>query len=135
MSDPIDQAKRKEALAVIEAVYGPGTSAPMATLAHEPYVQTTIDTLFGEVWNRPHLSIRDRRLLVLGATAMLGRPDLIEFQVAGAIVNKELDDNALQEVVLQLAYYCGWGNATAVRQGIEAGKKKAQTLLENKDKA
>jgi alkylhydroperoxidase/carboxymuconolactone decarboxylase family protein YurZ len=128
MSDSIDQAKRKEALAIIDQVYGPGSGAPMATLAHEPYVATTIDTLFGEVWNRPHLSIRDRRLLVIGATAMLGRPDLIEFQVAGAIVNNELDNDALQEVVLQLAYYCGWGNATAVRQGIEAGKKKAAAM-------
>ena len=76
------------------------------------------------MWNRPHLSVRDRRLLVIGATAMLGRPDLIEFKVAGAIVNKELDSDALKEVVLQLAYYCGWGNATAVRAGIEAAKKK-----------
>jgi len=133
MSKPIDQEKRAHGLAVIDQVYGPGCSAPMAALADDPYVATTIDSLFADVWDRPHLSMRDRRLLVIGATAMLGRPDLIEFQVAGAIVNGELDDAALQEMVLQLAYYCGWGNATAVRQGIEAAKKKAALMMAKKD--
>jgi alkylhydroperoxidase/carboxymuconolactone decarboxylase family protein YurZ len=38
---------------------------------------------FGDVWAHPALSIRDKRLRVLGATAMLGRADLIEIQVSG----------------------------------------------------
>ena len=133
MSDKIDQEKRKRGLETLDAVYGPGASGPIGALAGDPYVARTIDELFGEVWNRPHLSVRDRRLLVIGATAMLGRQDLIEYQVAGAIVNKELDDDALKEVVLQLAYYTGWGNATAVQRGIEAAKQKVAQMQKNKN--
>jgi len=68
-------------LAMMDEVYGPGVSDMTAMVADYPYPGETVRHLFGEIWNRPHLSIRDRRLLVLGATAMLGRPDLVEVQV------------------------------------------------------
>lgn len=111
-------------LAMMDEVYGPGVSDMTAMVADYPYPGETVRHLFGEIWNRPHLSIRDRRLLVLGATAMLGRPDLVEVQVRGAILNNELDDNQLEEVALQLAFYAGWGNTTAVWKGIQEAKKK-----------
>ena len=68
---------------------------------------------------RPYLSIRDRRLLVMGATAMLGRADLIRRQAEGALHNRELTSEQLREAVLQLHYYVGWGNGRSVRQGVE----------------
>lgn len=122
--DDIDKKKRERGLAMLDAVYGPGASAMMQDSLGEPFTATTVDALFADVWSRPHLSIRDRRLLVLGATAMLGRPDLIEVQVRGALLNGELNDDQLRELVLHLAYYTGWGNATALHKGIEAAKKK-----------
>jgi 4-carboxymuconolactone decarboxylase len=83
-------------------------------------LEKTVDHLFGEVWSRPGLSIRDRRLLVIGATAALGRADLIEIQVRGALANGELSAEELREAVLQLQYYVGWGNGTALNNGVEA---------------
>jgi alkylhydroperoxidase/carboxymuconolactone decarboxylase family protein YurZ len=133
MSDKIDQEKRQRGLDTMDVVYGPNASKMMSGLMGSPYVAETVDHLFADIWSRPHLSVRDRRLLVIGATAMLGRPDLIEVQIAGAIVNGELDDNALDEVVLQLGYYCGWGNAQAVQRGIAAAKARAQTMRAEKD--
>jgi alkylhydroperoxidase/carboxymuconolactone decarboxylase family protein YurZ len=41
-------------------------------------------------------------------------------QVQSALANHELTTEQLQEVVLQLAYYTGWGNATAVQQSVVA---------------
>ncbi len=58
--------------------------------------------------------------MVLGATAMLGRADLIEVQVRGALINGELTEDELEEIVLQLHYYAGWGNGTAVQAGVDA---------------
>jgi 4-carboxymuconolactone decarboxylase len=106
-------------LKTMDAVYGPGFSATMPEDTN-PMLQDTIDHLFGEIWSRPGLSIRDRRLLVIGATAALGRADLIEIQARGALTNDELSPGELREAVLQLHYYVGWGNGTQVNQGVEA---------------
>jgi 4-carboxymuconolactone decarboxylase len=80
----------------------------------------TIERLFGEIWARPALSIRDRRLLTLGVIAALGRQDLAEVMFAGALRNDELTPEQIGEVVLHLAYYAGWPNATAVQRGADA---------------
>jgi 4-carboxymuconolactone decarboxylase len=110
---------RERGLATMDAVYGPGFGASMPE-SDEPMLVETVEHLFGDIWNRPGLSIRDRRLLVLGATAALGRADLIQVQVAGALANDELDETALDEAVLQLQFYVGWGNGTRVREGVRA---------------
>lgn len=106
-------------LRTMDAVYGPGLSAVVKDV-RTPVTQQTVDHLFGEIWSRPNLSIRDRRLLVIGATAALGRADLIETQVRGALINGELTEDELAEMVLQLHYYVGWGNGTAVQAGVNA---------------
>ena len=113
-------------LKTMDAVYGPGFSETMPEVSN-PMLQDTIDHLFGEVWSRPGLSIRDRRLLVIGATAALGRADLIEIQARGALQNDELSPGELQEAVLQLHYYVGWGNGTQVNQGVEAAISERET--------
>ncbi|MDN5913514.1 MAG: carboxymuconolactone decarboxylase family protein [Pseudonocardia sp.] len=110
---------RTRGLATMDAVYGAGFSQAMPDV-DEPMLTETVKHLFGDIWNRPGLSIRDRRLLVLGATAALGRADLIETQVHGALANGELDETALAEAVLHLQFYVGWGNGTRVREGVQA---------------
>ncbi|MCZ2816308.1 carboxymuconolactone decarboxylase family protein [Modestobacter sp. VKM Ac-2984] len=105
---------------VMDAVYGPGFSARLSPTEADPWLTDTVEHLFGEVWARPGLSIRDRRLLVIGATAALGREDLLRVQVRGGLRGGEFDADGLQEVLLQLAYYVGWGNATALAAGIRA---------------
>jgi 4-carboxymuconolactone decarboxylase len=122
-------------LKTMDAVYGPGFSETMPEVSN-PMLQDTIDHLFGEVWSRPGLSIRDRRLLVIGATAALGRADLIEIQARGALQNDELSPGELREAVLQLHYYVGWGNGTQVNQGVEAAisEREAKSNPETKER-
>jgi alkylhydroperoxidase/carboxymuconolactone decarboxylase family protein YurZ len=120
---------RERGLAMMDTVYGPGFGQNLPEDS-SPFTDTTVEHLFADVWARPGLDIRDRRLLVLGATAALGRPDLVQIQVRGALANHELTPEQLRETALQLAYYVGWGNATATHQGIEAAL--ADTLQENK---
>jgi 4-carboxymuconolactone decarboxylase len=121
-------------LKTMDAVYGPGFSETMPDVSN-PMLQDTIDHLFGEIWSRPGLSIRDRRLLVIGATAALGRADLIAIQARGALENGELSAGELREAVLQLHYYVGWGNGTQVNQGVEAAisEREARSNPEGKE--
>ena len=107
--------------AVLDAIYGAGFSDRYPPYAEvRPYSRQTVETLFGEVWSRPGLAVRDRRLLVLGAVSMLGRPDLVTVQVLGGLRAGEFTEEELRETVLQLAFYCGWPNATALDQGVNA---------------
>jgi 4-carboxymuconolactone decarboxylase len=105
--------------AMMDRIYGEGFSSSLPADGG-PMLDDTVRHLFGEIWSRPGLSIRDRRLLVLGATAAIGRADLIEIQVRGALANGELTPEQLREAVLHLQYYVGWGNGTQVSKGVEA---------------
>jgi 4-carboxymuconolactone decarboxylase len=116
-------ARFNRGLDMMQKVYGPSIKSMIEPLRDVPFPSKTAEILFGEIWSRPQLSIRDRRLLVIGATAMLGRADLIEQQVAGALVNKELSAEQLEEAVLHLWFYTGAGNATAVWRGVQAALK------------
>lgn len=117
----------------MEAVYGKGGVPGMPPAEHlPPFIEKTLEHLFADVWMRPGLSIRDRRLLVLGATASLGRSDLVEIQVTGALKNMELSTAELQEAVLQLAYYVGWGNASSAFQGVMAAIQKVADASSSK---
>jgi 4-carboxymuconolactone decarboxylase len=115
----VDTENRRQGLKVMDEVYGAGFADTLPS-EYTPVFEKTVEHLFGEIWNRPGLSVRDRRLLVIGATAALGRADLIEIQVRGALANRELSAEELREAVLHLQYYVGWGNGTQVNNGVEA---------------
>lgn len=68
----------------------------------------TADHLFAEIWTRPGLSTRDRRLLLIGMLAGQGAQDVLGIQVPAAYANGELDDDALREIVIFLCHYAGW---------------------------
>jgi 4-carboxymuconolactone decarboxylase len=123
MSDQDAEARYKRGLQWVEQVYGPGSSQMMAG-AKGSFVEETVAHMFGDIWSRPGLTIRERRLLVLGATTMLGRDDLIETQVRGALANGEFTEEQLDEIPLMMLFYAGAGNTTALFRGIQAAKAK-----------
>jgi 4-carboxymuconolactone decarboxylase len=61
---------------------------------------------WGDVWNRPGLSKRERSLLNLGMITALNRPHEFKVHVRGAI-NNGLTKEEIKEVLLQTAIYCG----------------------------
>ena len=71
--------------------------------------------LFGEVWERPGLSKRDRSLIVVATLIALGR----ERQLVGHL-NRALDNGIskteLGEVITHLAFYAGWPAAMTAAQ-------------------
>lgn len=117
----------------MDAVYGEGFSDRLPQTGQAPFLLDTVQHLFADIWARPGLSIRDRRLLVIGATAALGRSDLIRVQTLGALRNGELDEIQLREALLHLAYYVGWGNASAVSSGFEAALADFAALSSDSD--
>src|SRR5437763_628660 len=63
--------------------------------------------LFGEVWERPGLSKRDRSLITCATLIALGREKQLVGHLQRALDNG-LSKNELSEVVTHLAFYAGW---------------------------
>lgn len=83
------------------------------------YVAVTIDHLFGEIWTRPGLDVRDRRLVTIGVLAALGQPHLVEIQFRSALERGELSEEQVREMVVHLAHYVGWPLSTGVNEVAE----------------
>jgi 4-carboxymuconolactone decarboxylase len=128
MSDTHDEERWQRGLDIVNQVYGAGSSDMMKGQEGQPFVAETVNHVFGDIWAMPHLSIRDKRLLVIGASTMLGRSDLLAIQIAGAIVNGELTEEQLLELPRLMLFYAGAGNTTALFQGIMAAKAKAKDM-------
>jgi 4-carboxymuconolactone decarboxylase len=62
---------------------------------------------WGEIWTRPGLDVRTRRILVLGTLMALGRFDEFRMHARAALAEGGLSLEDLKEVVLQQAIYCG----------------------------
>ena len=73
-------------------------------------VDLTEKVLFGDVWERPGLSKRDRSLITVAALVALCRPDQIQGHVWRALDNGVKKDEIV-ELITHLAFYAGWPNA------------------------
>jgi 4-carboxymuconolactone decarboxylase len=62
---------------------------------------------WGEIWTRPGLDDRTRRLLVLGSMIALGRWEEFKLHVRAAVVEGGITKNDIKEVIMQQAIYCG----------------------------
>lgn len=63
--------------------------------------------LFGEVWERPALSKRDRSLITVASLVALYRTNELPHHVRRALANGVSRDE-LVELVTHLAFYGGW---------------------------
>ncbi|MBB2926619.1 carboxymuconolactone decarboxylase family protein [Paraburkholderia silvatlantica] len=68
------------------------------------------EVLFGDVWERPQLSKRDRSLVTCAALIALGKTEQMNFHIPRAIENGVTRDE-LVELTTHLAFYAGWPNA------------------------
>ena len=83
----------------------------------------TDNVLFGDVWERPGLSKRDRSLVTVSALIALNRPEQLRSHLAIARTNGVTEDE-LVEAITHLAFYSGWPNAiSAVGVAREVFKK------------
>jgi 4-carboxymuconolactone decarboxylase len=72
--------------------------------------ELTDSVLFGDVWERPGLSKRDRSLATISALIAMNRPDQLRSHIALARQNG-LTQTEVVEVITHLAFYAGWPNA------------------------
>lgn len=68
---------------------------------------------WGEIWSRPGLDLRTRRILVIGTLVALGQWEEVAMHVRAALTSGELSSDDVKEIALQQAIYCGVPAANA----------------------
>ncbi len=74
--------------------------------------QITDDVLYGDVWERPELSKRDRSLATVAALIAMNRPDQLRSHLRIARQNG-VTQQELIETITHLAFYAGWPSAVS----------------------
>jgi len=73
-------------------------------------IDLTDTVLFGDVWERPGLSKRDRSLITVAALVALGREQQLKGHLDRALTNGVTRDEIV-ELITHLAFYSGWPTA------------------------
>src|SRR4051812_22701086 len=93
-----------------------GMPAPEAT---NPLIEMTIDHVCGEIWSRPGLTRKERRLVTVTAVASAGAEVALQAHVDAAVDSGDITVEELRELVLHFAAYQGYPRATVLHFAVE----------------
>ena len=112
-----DEKRYARGLEKFNEVYlGDVPAPPSGAMA---FFDVMIEQLFAEVWTRPGLSQKDRRLITMGAIAALGEPDTFCIQVKAGVKNGEFTPDEAREMIIHLVQYVGYPRAAALVGRVE----------------
>lgn len=112
---------RRRGLQKMEQVYG----FEMNDMEGD-FFRYTVEHLFGDIWQRPGLSDRDRRLFLIGMLVGQRANDVLTIQVPAALANGELTAEELRELVITACHYDGWPNGSRMNAVVEDAIGKAE---------
>jgi 4-carboxymuconolactone decarboxylase len=75
---------------------------------------------WGEIWQRPGLALRERRMLVVATLVALGHWDELRLHARAALEQGDLSAAELREILLQQAVYCGVPAANRAFQVVQS---------------
>jgi 4-carboxymuconolactone decarboxylase len=107
-----ESERRERGVAMMREVYAGDVAVPPAGAM--AFADLMLEQLFAEVWTRPELSVRDRRLVTMGVIAALGEKDTFAIQVKAAVKNGELSPAQVREVLIHVAQYAGYPRAAGL---------------------
>jgi 4-carboxymuconolactone decarboxylase len=106
--------KRQRGLATMSEVYGwevqdgPGD-----------FFGITVEHLFADIWTRPGLTLRDRRLLLIGLLTGQGMQDVADIQIGAALRRGDLTPDELREIAIFLTHYAGWPSGARLSMAVD----------------
>ncbi|MGG0811332.1 carboxymuconolactone decarboxylase family protein [Paenibacillus alvei] len=88
------------------------------------FIDYSENVLFGDLWRREQLSLRDRSLVTISALVAGGLTEQLPYHLRLSVENG-LQQEEIVETITHLAYYAGWPRAASALQVVE-------TVFENK---
>jgi 4-carboxymuconolactone decarboxylase len=103
---PVTEEQIRQGLATQARMNRTGTLGDQKVLYDDLY-RYTVGFLFGEIWNRPHLSLRDRQLITLAANIAQARPNgtQLHYKSAKAV---GITHEEIMELIIHVGMYGGW---------------------------
>lgn len=101
------------------------SSQPTMKVVAPRLAQLTADLLYGEIWERPGLSKRERSLITTAVLMALYRTDQLRVHVGLALENGVTKEE-IAELITHTAFYGGWptaANAVMVAQSVYDARK------------
>ena len=102
------------------------------------FTDIMLETLFAEVWTRDILSMRDKRILLLGMIAAQGEATTFKIQAKASMKRGEMKAEDLRELHLFIAQYCGYPRAASLlmpmEEAIGEAKKDLKKMAEEEEK-
>ena len=78
-------------------------------------VDYTNEVVYGDLWERPGLSKRDRSLITVAALIASYRPEQLKTHL-GRALNNGVTKEEISEIITHLAFYAGWPAAMSAAQ-------------------
>ena len=78
------------------------------------FTDVMLKQLFAELWTRDTLSMRDKRILLLGIIAEKGEAMTFKIQVKAALKRGEMTPEEARELLLFIAQYAGYPRAASM---------------------
>jgi 4-carboxymuconolactone decarboxylase len=117
---------RRNGLDKMNEVYG----WEMPNIEGNDFFDLTADHLFGTIWSRPGLTMRDKRIMTLTVVTALGIADLAEIQANAALHNEELTEQELKEMAIFLTHYLGFPLGSKLDGAVSSVIKKRRKAAE-----
>lgn len=111
-----DQERRARGEEKIKDVYAGDVIVPPEGYA---FSDIMLKQLFAEVWTRDTLSMRDKRILLLGIIAEKGEAATFKIQVKASLKRGEITPEEAREFLLFIAQYAGYPRAAAMLAPLE----------------
>lgn len=111
-----DQERRARGEEMLKEVYAGDVVAPPEGYA---FTDIMLRQLFAELWTRDTLSMRDKRILLLGIIAEKGEPMTFKIQVKASLKRGEMTPDEARELLLFIAQYAGYPRAAAMLAPLE----------------
>ena len=105
-----DSERLEKGRQVFEKLRAGGPASAASSVMEEMFPEfwrMTQEHLFGEVWSRPGLALRDRSLITMAALMVLGRSEELKGHM-GYALNIGISREEILEMAMHLAHYAGW---------------------------
>lgn len=115
----------EERLLVGEAAFRDINCMPFVPTRDNPYSGAGIlNFVFGEMWLRPGLGMKERRLITVACVAFQDAPLPILSHVYAALRSRDVSFDEMDELALHFAAYYGWPKASNLDQVISEQKQR-----------
>ena len=124
------EARMRRGVALLKKLGDRGPGLAVQKQLYPDLYELSVGHLFGDVWGRPGLSLRERQLVTLAANIALARPTGNHSHYLSSM-HLGITKQEICEVMIQVGHYAGWptlSNATRQFTEILEEQKKMKKL-------